>query len=625
MHGKSQREYQELPLFVTIGHMFELQQQLISDKIRSYCSEHHLPQPGEIIWSPIPFAGEWGITTSFFQLAALESKAVKEATGHSINVSQRAQELSIAIAEYLGDIPGFTRLEAVKGYLNLYFTPAEYSQRLVDMVIEQGDDFGRGKPKRERVMIEYAQPNMLHSFHIGHYRNAILGESLARIVDFAGFETIRATYPGDIGLGVITVLWIYQKYYQRLEPEGIHERGQWLLKIYAEATAMLEPKEGETPEQKAQREAYDTERRELYRKWNEKDPAVRELWLKTRQWSLDELNDIFQMLDIRMDVWFFESDVDEPAKEIVDELIQKGIAEDERPQGGPVIVHIDEKLGLQKEKYHSNIILRSDGTTLYLTKDLALAKIKFQTYHVERSVYVVDVRQGLHLQQAFKILELLGFPQAAKCYHLGYGFVSLPEGAMSAREGRVVLFKNVVDEAIRKAVLEIEKINPDLIDQQRQTAARQVGLGAMAYAMLSVDNNKDMVYDMQAALNFDGHTGPYIQYAHVRANSIIKKSDGIPPQANFKYPLTSHEIQLIDLMSRFPSTVELAAKEYRPLIVANYAYELASTFHSFYHVVKVIQTENPGIRAARLRLVAAARQTLANALQLLDIEAPQEM
>jgi arginyl-tRNA synthetase len=605
--------------------MFELQHQLLSDKIRSYCREYHLPQPVEIIWSPIPFKGEWGITTSFFQLAALESKAVNEATGHSINVSQRAQQLASAIAEYLGDVPGFSHLEAVKGYLNLYFSPSEYSQRLVDMVLEQQSDFGRGKPCSERVMIEYAQPNMLHSFHIGHYRNAILGESLARIVEFAGFDTIRATYPGDIGLGVITVLWIYQKFYQDQEPSGIHERGQWLLKIYAEATAMLDKKEDETPKQKAQREAYDAEVRELYRKWNDKDPAIRELWLKTRQWSLDELNDIFRILDIKMDVWFFESEVDEPAKEIVEELVQKGIADDERPQGGPVIVHIDEKLGLKKEKYRSNILLRSDGTTLYLTKDLALAKMKFQRYHVDRSIYVVDVRQSLSLQQAFKILELLGFPQAAKCYHLAYGFVNLPEGGMSARKGRVVLFKDVADEAIRRVLLEIEEKNPDLPHVQRQLVARQVGLGAMAYAMLSVDNNKEMTYDMEAALNFDGHTGPYIQFAHVRANGIIKKADGVPDQATFDYDLTSHEVQLIDQISRFPSMVQLSAKEYRPLILANYTYELASTFHSFLHVIMVIQTVDLQIRAARLRLVAAARQTLANALRLLDIEAPQVM
>jgi arginyl-tRNA synthetase len=605
--------------------MFENQQQAISEKIRAFCAKQHLPQPSEISWSPIPIAGEWGISTSFFQLAAQESRAIKEAGGQPLNVAQRAQELAAAIAEYLGTPAGFTRLESVKGYLNLYFSTAEYSKQLVDAIIQQSADFGRGAPKGERVMIEYAQPNMLHSFHMGHFRNAILGESLARLVEFAGFDTVRATYPGDIGLGVITVLWIYLKCYQGQEPAGIHERGQWLLKIYAEATAMLAPKDGETGEEKAQREAYDAERRELYRKWNEKDPAVRELWLKTRQWSLDELNDIFRMLEIRMDMWFFESDVDEPAKEIVEELVQKDIADDERLQGGPVIVHIDKKLGLKKEKYRSNILLRSDGTTLYLTKDLALAKVKFETYHVDRSIYVVDNRQSLHLQQAFKILELWGFPQAVKCYQLAYGFVSLPEGGMSARLGRVVLFKNVYDEAIRRVLSEIEDKNPNMPPEQRETVAQQIGLGAMAFAMLSVDNNKDMVYDMEASLNFDGHTGPYIQNAYVRANSIIKKSEGIPSQANFDYELTNHEVQLIDLISRFPAIAQQAAREYRPLIMANYVYELASTFHSFYHVVDVIHIEEANVRASRIRLVAAARQTLANALRLLDIQAPEVM
>ena len=191
---------------------------------------------------------------------------------------------------------------------------------------------------------------------------------------------------------------------------------------------MLEPKENETPEEKAKREAYDAERHEMYHKWDINDKYVRELWLKTREWSLEELRDILRILDVKMDVWFFESEVDEPAKEIVEELIAKGIADDERPQGGAVIVKIDEKLGLTKEKYRTNIIMRSDGTTLYLTKDLALAKVKFEQYHVDRSIYVVDVRQSMHLQQAFAILKLWGFKQAEKCYHLGYGFVSLPKG-----------------------------------------------------------------------------------------------------------------------------------------------------------------------------------------------------
>ena len=214
-------------------------------------------------------------------------------------------------------------------------------------------------------MVEYAQPNTLHSFHIGHARNTILGEALARLTQFAGFETIRASYPGDLGLSVITVLWMYEKFYKGQEPQGVHERGQWLSKLYVEANVLLEKKENETPEQTAQREAYEAERREMYRKYDAGDASVRELWRVTREWALEELRDVLRILDVKMDVWFYESEVDEPSKAIVEELIAKGIADDERPQGGAVIVKIDEKLGLTKEKYRTNVILRRDGTTLY--------------------------------------------------------------------------------------------------------------------------------------------------------------------------------------------------------------------------------------------------------------------
>lgn len=605
--------------------MFEREQQAVEAKIRAYCSEHGLPEPAGLQWNPIPFSGEWGISTSFFALAAQEARQNPAKGGQRLPVPQRAQEIAAEVAQSIGTPAGFARVEALKGYLNLYFSTAEFAQRVVNTVLDQGKDFGRGEPKGERVMVEYAQPNTHHSFHIGHYRNAILGETLARLVEFAGFDTIRASYPGDIGLGVITVIWIYSRFYQGQEPQGVYERGQWLLKLYTEATQLLEPKEDETPEEKSRREAYDAERRDLYRRWDAHDPEVRALWLKTREWSLEELREILRMLDISIDVWFFESDVDEPSKEIVNELIERGIADDERPQGGPVIVKIDEKLGLKKEKYRTNVILRSDNTTLYLTKDLALAKVKFETYRVDRSIYVVDVRQSLHLQQTFKILELWGFKQAEKCYHLGYGFVSLPEGAMSARRGRLVLFKDVADEAVRRVLVEIEKKNPDLPQSQRDEVASQIGLGAMAYAMLSVDNSKDIVFEIEAALNFDGHTGPYIQNAHVRANSILRKAGGFPAQASFEYPLVSHEVQLIDLISRFPNTVQQAAAEYRPLVIANYAYDLANNFHSFYHAVPVLQAETDAVKQNRLRLVAAARQTLANALRLLDIAAPEVM
>ncbi|MEW5872997.1 MAG: arginine--tRNA ligase [Chloroflexota bacterium] len=612
--------------------MFSAEKQAVEAHIRAYCQENDLPDPGEIAWMPIPFAGDWGISTAFFQLAAQEARSQTDRSIKRPPVPQRAQEIAEGIAGRIGAPAGFSRVEAVKGYLNLYFATASFSQRVIEAVLSQGQDYGRGAPKSERVMVEYAQPNTHHSFHIGHYRNTVLGEALARLVEFAGFETIRASYPGDIGLGVITVVWIYDKFYRGQEPQGVHARGQWLAKLYVEATNLLEAKEGETPDEAEQRQAYEAERRELYRRWDTGDPAVRQLWLETRQWSLDELDAILRMMDVKMDVWFFESEVDEPAKQIVEELIQLGIADDERPQGA-VIVKIDEKLGLKKEKYRTNVILRNDGTTLYLTKDLALAKEKFEKYHVDRSIYVVDVRQSLHLQQTFKILELWGFNQAEKCYHLGYGFVSLPEGAMSARRGRVVLFKDVADEATRRVLAEIEQKNPDLPPEQRQKVGEQVGLGALAYGMLSVDNNKDMVFDVEAALNFDGHTGPYIQNAHVRANSILRKAGIESIQAYvegaslapFDYPLSSQEIQLIDLISRFPAVVQQAANEYRPLVMASYAYDLANAFHSFYHAVPVLQAETQAIRQARLLLVAAARQTLANALYLLDIAAPNVM
>ena len=622
--------------------MFEKEQQIIEEKIKAYGAANDIPL-ADLKWQPIPFSGEWGISTSFFQTAANEARAGKD---RKLPVPQRAQEIAAQVKAEIGSIPGISHVEAVKGYLNLYFTTSEYARRVVDEVLASRADFGRGAPKSERVMVEYAQPNTHHSFHIGHARNAILGEVLARILEFAGFDTIRASYPGDEGLGVVTVLWAYEKFHKGQEPQGIHERGQWLLKLYVEATALLEKKENETPEQTVQREAYEAERREMYRRLDAGDPYLHELWYKTREWTLEELRDVLRILDIKMDVWFFESEADEPAKQITEELVQRGIADDERPQGGAVLVKIDEKLGLTKEKYRTNILLRSDGTTLYLAKDLALAKIKFEQYQVDRSIYVVDVRQSLHLQQAFAILKLWGFRQADKCYHLAYGFVSLPEGAMSARRGRVVLFKEVYDEAVKRVLAVESERSGNIPEEERTKIAQQIGLGALVYSMLSVDNNKDIVFDVNEALSFDGRTGPYIQNAHVRANSILKKSKvevdvlslskdqmsdpstgsgQVLQPSTFDYELTKHEIELIEQISRFPNTVQQAANEYRPLVMAAYAYDLANAFHSFYHAVPVLQNEDENLRNSRLRSVAAAKQTLANALRLLDIKAPEVM
>jgi arginyl-tRNA synthetase len=231
----------------------------------------------------------------------------------------------------------------------------------------------------------------------------------------------------------------------------------------------------------------------------------------------------------------------------------------------------------------------------------------------------------MHFQQAFKILEMWGFPQAAKCYHLSYGYVTLPEGSMSSRKGRVVLFKDVLDEAIKRVLAVESERSGNIPEAERETIAKQIGLGALVYSILSVDNTKHIVFDLEEALSFDGKTGPYIQNAHVRANSILKRAEEVQDSPSFDYELTRHEIELIEQISRFPNAVQQAANEYRPLVMAAYAYDLANSFHSFYHAVPVLQSEDENIRNARLKLVAASKQVVANALRLLDIQAPDVM
>jgi arginyl-tRNA synthetase len=601
--------------------MFESELTQVSEQIGRWLQARGVEQPPAVEWVPLPFAGRWGSASSVC-LKAAAILARREKGGPAVPVL--AQQLAEQIAPGLALPAVFQRAEAVRGYLNLHFDTQRYVRAVVETVLREGGDFGRGAPRGERVMVEYAQPNTHHSFHIGHLRNAVLGEALARLVEFAGFETIRASYPGDIGLGVIRCLWGYQKFHAGQEPEGVMERGRWLAQIYTEATSLLEEKPGESEAERAERLQRESEVKEIYRLWDQGDPAVRELWRRTRQWSLDELSAILEMLDIHIDVFFYESEVDEPSKVIVDELIGRGIAEDERSGGGPVIVRVDEKLGLKNETYRTAVLLRSDGTSLYLTKDLALAKTKFEKYAVDRSIYVVDVRQSLHFQQAFKILELWGFPQAAKCYHLAYEIVTLPDGTMSARKGRVVYFQDVAAEALRRVAAIVAEKNPDLTGARREAVARAVGLGALRYAMLAVDNVKQITFDWDSALSFDGQAAPYIQYAHVRAASILARAGDRAAPGWKDHELHPAEVSLIDTVAHFPHEVQRAAQDYKPLYMANYAYNLAKAFTDFYQQCPVLQAE-PDAQAGRLALVAAAKHVLNSSLHLLGLQAPESM
>jgi arginyl-tRNA synthetase len=346
---------------------------------------------------------------------------------------------------------------------------------------------------------------------------------------------------------------------------------------------------------------------------------------------LEGFRQMYAALDVGFDVYYFNSQEEKPGKEMVEELVQRGIATDERPQGGAVIVKIDELLGLNKETFRTAVVLRSDGTALYATEDLALTLHKFRDYpDLAKSVYVVDVRQSLHFTQVFKILELAGYAQAQKCSHVSYELVTLPGNVVvSSREGTVVLLEDLLREATTRARAEAHKKNPSLTEAQLESVAKAVGLGALKYPILARENTKMVTFDWQTALDFNGQAAPYIQYAHVRCNSILKKAQVAAQtfdiqQSTFEYELNPAEIQLIDLISRFPGEVQRAAVEYKPLAIASSAYDIAKAFAGFYDACPVVQAE-PQVRAARLRLVAATRQTLANSLALLGITAPEVM
>jgi arginyl-tRNA synthetase len=368
---------------------------------------------------------------------------------------------------------------------------------------------------------------------------------------------------------------------------------------------------------------WEREVKATFQEWERQDPDLLALWRETRGWSLDEFHAIYDELGVAFDSWFYESEVEAEGRRIVQELLERGIAE--ISEGLPV-VKIDERLGLDRERYRTLPILRSDGTTLYSTKDLALAKRKFEEYGIDRSIYVIDVRQSLYMQQIFKILELWGFPQADKCYHLAYEFVTLPEGVMSSRKGNVTLYEDVVDEALRRARAIIDEKNPELSEAQKAEISRQVAIGSLKYYMLSRDRNRVIVFDWDEALSFDGQAAPYIQYAHARACRILERAEtAVDPAAERVYAdLVPEEMNLIQEIGRFGAEVERAVSGYNPLQIANYVYGLAKVFNDFYHACPVNQAPEP-VRSARLGLVAAARQVLANGLGLLGIAAPTVM
>jgi len=489
--------------------------------------------------------------------------------------------------------------KVVGAYVNFFLNSSNLAETVLSEVFKEKESFGAGTKKKEKVMIEgFGQPNTHKAIHVGHLRNISLSDSLAKVLKFAGYPVVTADYVGDIGTHVAKVMWHMQKYHLLHEHQKQKNKGEWLGNLYAEASKKVK----DHPEY--EKEVAET----LQLLESGKDKDLTNLWKLTRIWSLQEFKRIYKQLGVKFDIWFFESQVEEAGKKIALELLKKKIA---RKDQGALLVDLS---AYDLDVY---LILKSDGTSLYSTKDLELAKLKFEKYKIDRSIYVVGSEQSLYFKQLFKTLELMGFKQASKCYHLAYELVMLATGKMSSRSGEVVLYSDLFEKAKDKALQEVKKRNPKL--KKAEEIAEKIALAALKYGMLKQAPSKVITFDWERALEFQGDTGPYLQYSLVRANKILEKVGKPNIKIDFNLLKAEQEVNLVKKILAFKEIVAKAAEQYAPYLVASYAFELTQAFNEFYEKCPVAQADK-NTKEARTLLVWAFAQTLKNALNLLGIE-----
>lgn len=502
------------------------------------------------------------------------------------------------------------KAEAAGPYLNLTLSPKFVGETLLND-IRSGAHFKKKLTENTpKSMIEFSQPNTHKEIHVGHMRNASLGDSLVRLLRYSGYEIISSTYPGDVGTHVAKCLW-YLKYVNK-EPIPATQKGEWLGKIYSTANLLLEDQLG-TPQEADNREKLTMILKQLEAKKGE----FYELWKETRQWSIELMKKVYAWAGVEFDQWFWESEVDSPSVDYVKKLFADGkLVKSEGAIG----------MDLEADKLGFCLLLKSDGTGLYATKDVELARRKFESFKIEKNIYVVDVRQELHFKQVFKVLEKLGFPQAKDCFHLKYNFVELPDGAMSSRKGNVVLLSSLIvnmEQTIKTNFL--SRYENEWSKEEINLIATQVAQGAIKYGMLRMDTNKKIVFDMNEWIKLDGESGPFIQYSCARIQSLVRKLGPVQAQVDWSLLTHSGERKLMQSLMSFHSLVLGAAENYKPHLLCTYLYDLAKRFNAFYHDCSIGHAETEALKQARLALSESTGAVLKQGLGLLGIPTPEKM
>tara|TARA_Y100000590_G_scaffold470454_1_gene665160 strand:- start:22951 stop:24720 length:1770 start_codon:yes stop_codon:yes gene_type:complete len=500
-------------------------------------------------------------------------------------------------------------------YLNFFLGPKAYGEKVI-APIQKGDFFTQKISKDTRkTMIEYSQPNTHKELHVGHMRNLCLGNAIVRMSQYAGVEVIPSTYPGDVGTHVAKCLW-YFKYHNTENPPE-ENKGAWLGRLYSNANNLLEDQVG-TEKEEENRKILTAILKEL----EEKNGEYYELWKETREWSIALMKEAYSWADVEFDRWFWESEVDSPSLELAKEYHKKGFFKED--DGAVGIDLSDHKLGFC-------ILIKRDGTGLYATKDILLAKKKFEEFKIKRNIYVVDNRQAHHFKQVFKILELMGFEESKDCFHLQYDVVELPDGAMSSRKGNIVPLMDLIsqmEETIKVNYLNryLEDADSGWTEEEVNQTATMVANGAIKYGMIRVDNNRKIVFDMEEWLKLDGETGPYLQYVHARICSLSEKL-GYSDTDTVDWSLIkeSQETALLQKLSLFNSIVESGVDQLKTIHLCAYLYELGKLFNSFYAECPIGKAETAELGKVRLSLAVATGKVMNKGLEILGIPAPKKM
>lgn len=515
-----------------------------------------------------------------------------------------------AIGEWMvANCPEIAAFNAVQGFLNLSLSNVYWKETFSQIASDA--DFGRLEPTGKRIMVEFSSPNTNKPLHLGHIRNNLLGSSVSDLLKAAGNEVIKTTLVNDRGVHICKSMYAWQKRFDGATPESTGKKGDHLVgDCYVEYSRM----EKENP-------AVIDDVHAMLVKWEEGDPEVRALWIKMNGWVFDGFDQTYKALGISFDKTYYEHDTYLLGKELVSKGLESGVFVKD-PDGS---VWCD----LTADGLDRKLLLRSDGTSVYMTQDLGTAERRFSEYSLDSHVYVVGDEQNYHFQVLKLVLSKLGFAWADQIYHLSYGMVELPEGKMKSREGTVVdaddLIEKMYGEA--KAVSEESGKLEGLSEEEKDRLYHMIGLGALKYFILKVDPKKKMLFNPKESIDFNGNTGPFIQYTHARIKSILRKAEEQKLQAVFSpdVELSPKEIRLVKLLNTYPQKIKEAAETLSPAVIANYSYDLSKEFNQYYHDTPILREENKSLLQARLALIEVLAATLRKAMGLLGIELPERM